>query len=49
MLRGDIEDTLELAGGDMVEVVAEVDDDDLLVNVGVDVTRGGGSGAVKGC
>jgi len=49
VLRGDIEDTLELAGGDMVEVVAEVDDDDLLVNVGVDVTRGGGSGAVKGC
>ena len=45
VLRGDIEDTLELAGGDMVEV----DDDDLLVNIGVDVTRGGGSGAVKGC
>ena len=49
VLRGDIDDTLELAGGDMVEVDAEVDDDDLLVNVGVDVTRAGGSGAVKGC
>ena len=41
VLRGDIDDdTLELSG---------VDDDDLLVNVGVDVTRGGGSSAVKGC